>query len=678
MASTSKRLLWLTALTTASLAVTGCGGTPSRSPAAPVAATPNPSPTHRAPSAPPTPTPSPVDGAPGSATPSPVVQVDAPAQRFVLVTSDGSSTIRVSGRPVRFPGPVTDATVSPNGLDLAFVDGQGNIALARLDGTAVRVLTATDPAVRRAQPTFEDGGAEIVFTERGHDGVWRLKEVAVDGHDDLTDAELDPTVPETASDGGHDTTPSATWFQASHNEGARSVLLFEHRTPSGVLKVYVADRNQRGFGSYPLLPGRAPAVSPTGDRVAFIGAHGQIDVQSLPVPGRRPHPTQITWGAHPTGHLGWSPDGRQLVFSTRHDVQTVASTPIRRGDNPVRVVLDHPGVGSMGTVARPTVGVYAGSDPVTTAVAVSRAHYVDGPHLAMDDSDGFGLAAANNVILVGADDSSAAAPAIAMAGGGPILFVQGETLDPAVREEIVRLLKRPRGLHTHGTVDIVGSTSAVPESVAAEVAKLGFRVRRFDPEAAATDATAMRPGWNPEYVVVSADDLPALASSVGTTDPVLLTDGSAMPAATAAKLDRSHQEHGPLTTVYAVGEQAQAAVRSSWPGKRPLHVVDLGGSDPFANSLAAVQGLYDAPHRLAVAAVADWKDMVIASMVGPTLVVDERHGLEDAARTWLSSSQAAMRAVYVFGGSATLPASVGHAVYGDRYVVRRAPEDVAG
>ena len=180
---------------------------------------------------------------------------------------------------MRFPGPVTDAVVSPNGLDIAFVDGQGNIAVAHLDGTGVRALTATDAGVRRAQPTFEDGGAEIVFTERGSDGVWRLKEVAVDGHDELTAAKHDPTVPETESDGGHDTAPSAIWFQASHNETARSVLLFEHRTPRGLMKIYIADRNQRGFGASPLLPGRAPAVSPTGDRVAFIGSNGQIDVQ---------------------------------------------------------------------------------------------------------------------------------------------------------------------------------------------------------------------------------------------------------------------------------------------------------------------------------------------------------------------------------------------------------------
>ncbi len=135
---------------------------------------------------------------------------------------------------------------------------------------------------------------------------------------------------------------------------------------------------------------------------------------------------------------------------------------------------------------------------------------------------------------------------------------------------------------------------------------------------------------------------------------------------------------GSPPTVYAVGQQAQAAVRSSWPGKGTIRIVDLGGADPFANSLAAVQGLYDAPHRLGVTTVADWRDTMIATMVGPTLVVPQGPGLEEPARAWLTASEAAMRAVYVFGGAPALPATVGHAVYGDRFVVRRAPADIAG
>jgi hypothetical protein len=453
-------------------------------------------------------------------------------------------------------------------------------------------------------------------------------------------------------------------------------MVFEHRTARGPVTVYVADRNQRGFGAAPLLPGRSPAVSPTGDRVAFIGSNGEIEVQSLPVPGPRPHPARITWGAQPTGHLVWSPDGRRIAFSTAHDVESVASGPSRPGHNPARVLLRHPGVASMATVAPPTVGSYAG-DPVTTAVDVSRAHYVDGVDLPMDESAGLGISSATRVVLVGASDPSAAAPAAAMADGGPILFVRDGRLDPQVRDEIVRLLTPPHGAGIHPVVDIVGSTTAVPDAIASQLQGLGLKVRRFDPQTAAADAVSAVRGRFGSYVVVSATDLPAVVSSVGTDSPVLLTDGTTMPAATAAKIDRMPRS-GATPTVYAVGEQAQAAVRSAWPGKSSFRIVDLGGPDPYADSLTAVQGLYDAPDRLTVAPVTDWQSALVATMVGPTLVVDERQALGRAARTWLAASQPAMREVYVLGGSGELPDLVGRAVYGHRFALSSAPTDILG
>ena len=680
MPGVGKRVLWLTALTTASLAVTGCSAGPTAAPAAkapPSAATLKPSPTPRPiPSAatlPPRPSPSPA--APVVATPAPLAPVVLPRQPSVLVVSDGSSTVHVGGSQVRFPGSVTDAAVSPNGSRIAFIDGQGNVATAHLDGTAVRVLTSTDSGVRRAQPTFEDGGAEIVFSERGRDGVWRLKEVAADGHDNLTAGKHDPTVAETEHDHGHDTSPSATWFQASHDRTARSVMVFEH-TANGVAKVFITDRNQRGFAATALLTGRSPAISPTGDRVAFIGGNGQIEVQTLPLTDGTPVPYQVTWRAHPVGHLAWSPDGRRLVFSTRRSVDTVASTPGAPRGNPVQVVLHHPGVGSLGTRVRPTVGVYADPDPVAAAVAVSRAHFVDLRDAPMDGLGGLGVAWADQVTLLSADDPSAAAPAAAIAAGGPLLFVRDGRLDPRVRAEILRLLQAPRRMRMHGIVNVVGTPRAVPDSIATSLQALGLRVRRRAPASAAAARAAARRGYSEAYIVVSRTDLPAVVSSVAASTPVLLTNGSSMPAATAARIDKLGRYRGHPPTVYAVGMQAQAAVRSWWAGKRSFRVVDIGGPDPYANSLDAVQSLYDAPGRVAVTTMTSWQDALISTMAGPTLVVDEGRGLETAAQDWLTASEAALRGVYVFGGSAALPETVGHTVYGDRYEVTRAPEDI--
>jgi hypothetical protein len=677
MGSSGKCLVWLTALTSASLTLTGCHLPDGVSPAA--ANPPASSAADRSREVDTL-----VHRRHGMAAPRVPATVSAnapaavpPARESVLVISDGSDVVRVAGHAVRYPGSVTDAVVSPNGAVIAFVDGLGNIATARLDGTGVRVLTSTDPGVRRVQPTFEDGGSEIVFSERGHDGVWRLKEVAADGHDDLTADKPDPTVAETASDVGDDTAPSATWFQPSHTQAARSVLVFEHRTPRGRLEIYLADRNQRGFGSSPLLPGRAPAVSPTGEQVAFIGAAGQIHVERL-VDGKH-HATQVTWGARPTGHLAWSPDGRRIVFSTSHDVESVSSTPLRPRRNPLRIVLAHPGVASLGISTRLIVGTYPSTDPVQAALAVSRAHFVDGTDIPVDETSAEGISWADHVTLVSTADPTAAPAAAAVASGGPILFVRDGRLSPEVRDEILRLLQHPRHFGRPGTVDIVAGPTDVPDSIASELRAAHLRVRRFDPSTAATDAAAATAGgFYSTYVVVSRNDLPAIASSVSGTDPVLLTDGATMPPATAARLDRMPHDAGAPATVYAVGREAQAAVRSSWAGKRSFRIVDVGGRDRSGDSLAAVQRLYDAPGHLSVTTAASWSDLLIAGMVGPVLAVDGVHSLTPATRTRLAASQAVLRAVYVFGPSPALADTVGRAVYGGRYAVRRSPADITG
>lgn len=670
MSGAGKCLLWLTALATASLTLTGCQSSEAR-----LASTKDPTATSsgRAVRDPqPRSRPSHFREPTSPATPSPAAEGFAPEKPYVLVVSDGTDEVRVAGRDVRFPGPVSDAVVSPNGMVIAYVDGLGNIATARLDGTGVRVLTSADPGVLRAQPTFEDGGSEILFSERGHDGVWRIKEVAADGHDDLTSGRTDPTLEETVSDGGHDTAPSATWYQASHEDTAHSVLVFEHRTAKGAVKVYVADRNQRGFGASELLTGRAPAVSPTGDRVAFIGAGGQIHVQRIDA---RPRATQVTWGLHPTGHLAWSPDGRRLFFSTGTDVESVSSRPARPGRSPAHVVLHHPGVASPGTIAKPTVGAYAGTDPVRTALEISRAHFVDGTDLPDDEGAANGIAWADHVTLLSTDDPSAAAPAAAIAAGGPVLFVRDGRLDPRVRDEILRLLQRPRG-YGRGTVDVVGTTTDVAVSIVSELRAVHLRVRRFDPTDPAVAADGALVDRSSSYVVVSSTDLPGVASAATAGNPVLLTDGSTMPGPTAARLNRMWNDADAPATVYAVGREAQLAVRSSWPGKRSFTIVDVGGSDAGGDSLAALQVLYDAPGRLSVAPSDDWRSMLVAGMAGPALVVDPEQGLSPAETGWLAASQAVMRAVYVCGGSDSLPGLVGHAVYGARYVQRPAPTDI--
>lgn len=680
MARATRGCLWLTAIAAASLTTTGCHAAPNQD----AAAEPNParSPIH-APSA------STAVATRPSLLSTPVAPVWPLTQHTTppsgtgpalapgaLVLSDGSRMVRIGDHDVRFRGPVTDAAVSPNGTHLAYVDGHGNIAVARLDGTGARALTSTDHAVRRSQPTFEDGGSEIIFSERGADGVWRLKGLATDGHDDLAKKGREPTLVETKPDHGGDTAPSATYHQTSHTRSATSRIVFQHRTRDGVDQVYILDRNQRGPGASALLPGSSPAVAPTGDRVAFIEPNGQLAVQRLPLPaphGRpRPNPQQITWVARPTGHLAWSPDGTRLVFSTDHDVESVSATPVAPGSNPATVVSPRPGVAAWAGTATPSVGWYEASDPVAAAVRVSRAHFVDGRHAPMDDTSSVGVAWRDRVTLVSADDPSSAAVAATVAAGGPLLFTRGDGLDPRVAAEITRILRMPRGTGRSGTVDLVGGADAIPSGMEAAVRQLGFKTRRIDPSDAPSAAAKAARGRYETYVVVSSTDLAGVVAGMGTYDPVLLTEGSTMPAATARKLDHMPHYSGGRPTVYAVGVEAQSAVAAQWPGQHPFRVVDVGGQSPAADSLGVVAAVYDAPVSVAVSASA-WRDQLIASMIGPVLT--SGHGLEKGARSWLSLSEAALLGTYVVG-AAPLARTVGQATYGAGVDLVRDPRDI--
>ncbi|HMC72653.1 MAG TPA: hypothetical protein VKJ07_26095, partial [Mycobacteriales bacterium] len=82
----------------------------------------------------------------GSGSPAPVYTASVPT------ISDGTDKVVIGGVTVTFPSTVTDAAWSPDGTRLAYVDGDGNVATARSEGSGALVLTQAKPGVKRAQP----------------------------------------------------------------------------------------------------------------------------------------------------------------------------------------------------------------------------------------------------------------------------------------------------------------------------------------------------------------------------------------------------------------------------------------------------------------------------------------------------------------------------------------------
>ncbi|MEY9929979.1 dipeptidyl aminopeptidase/acylaminoacyl peptidase [Catenulispora sp. GP43] len=125
--SSSRRLLvTAAAATSVALLASACGKSAAQPGTAPVAAA-----THTSAAVPGSPA-SPATSASSTSPASPAPQYAAGAP----LISDGTATVTVAGTPVTFPTTVSEASWSPDGSRIAFIDGSGNVATARPDGSA--------------------------------------------------------------------------------------------------------------------------------------------------------------------------------------------------------------------------------------------------------------------------------------------------------------------------------------------------------------------------------------------------------------------------------------------------------------------------------------------------------------------------------------------------------------
>src|SRR5580658_3436536 len=64
-----------------------------------------------------------------------------------------------------------------------------------------------------------------------------------------------------------------------------------------------------------------PAFSPDGTQVAFTGEYdGNVDVFVIPAAGGVPK--RLTWHPAPDRVLGWTPDGKRIIFSSSRNAYT--------------------------------------------------------------------------------------------------------------------------------------------------------------------------------------------------------------------------------------------------------------------------------------------------------------------------------------------------------------------
>jgi hypothetical protein len=584
----------------------------------------------------------------------------APISAGAVLISDGTAVVRIGDRKVTFPTAVTDAVWSPDGSRIAFVDGDGNISTARPDGSSQVVLTQSKDKVARSDPAWF--GWRVFFTEKDAQGVSRLMQVTANGHreswldQDVTQAYLGEDWPETG-------TSQASTAVGSDFASELGEVAYERKTAKGA-EVWVVDVNQRTPYGVKVAEGTDPALSPDGRQVAFVGKDGQVSVAAVafPKPGKA---RQVTSGAASPTHLSWTADGSRIAYSTPSGIESVAAAG---GEQKPQSVSASPGVASYLLVARDRVERVTGADPVSTAIAASRHRYPTTRQYMPTEDD----RPANGVVLASATQPGYAlvAAQLTWMAHGPLLFTSGPSLDPAVKEEMQRILGKVDSAYGGDgpTVYLVGGEDLISAQTQQALAKLGYHTQRItgkDQVGIAAAAAKEVRGTDAALVVSAKDPALAAAAGAGTPAALVLSDGATLPQASKSALAGLYEG----VQIYAVGTAAQDAV-AGWSGKPikpavvPLSTGDGSGTAPLAEALAG------SPRWAVVADPASPTEVVIAISLahaygGPVLLAGAS-GVDAGMRDWLVESSGSVDTVLIVGAGVPAEAQVriGEAIAG--------------
>ncbi|GEM_PF-5978923 len=585
----------------------------------------------------------------------------------MLLVSNGTNTVVIGDRKVTFSTTVTDAAWSPDGSRLAFVDGNGNIATARPDGSGLLVLTQHADGVVRSRPAWS--GPLLIFAEKTGQGAWLLRQVAANasntsyqqgevqawlGEAHAVDGNTDHTIDE-----GAGSSPSAK----PDDRGNGKEVALQRQGAKGP-EVWVADLNQRTPYQSKLADGSEPALSSDGSKVAYVDPNGQIKVVDPTTQNAKP--VQITFRATSPSHLTWSPDGTHVAFQTPTEVQSVAADiPAGATANPSTQISATTGVPSYLRPQSDKVTRVTGADPVETSVAGSQLRWPTRKNAFQAQSD----SGATGVVLAGTTNLPAMLAGAQMVEWGPLLFTSGATLDPRTAAEITRVLGAVQPDSFVPTVTILGGTDVVSAQAENAVKALGYateRVNGADPYTMAVVA-AGKPADAKMVLVVDAADPAGYASAISdlgaySQQTVLLTNGSTLPDGVKTFLNGIPK----TTKVYAVGAGAQAALATSWSGRpSTLQVTPYVGANPGATTALLLKTYGGSAQHLVVVDKSSTTDLITAIGVArpygaPVLVVDSKAGIDDATRAWLDASSASINDVIIVDSAGAISADFAH------------------
>jgi hypothetical protein len=650
------------AMTSSLLLVTACGKSTPKA-----AATPQPTAATAAsmsPSSTPTPTPAFSDKVP--------------------TISDGSDTVLINGQPMKFPSIVTDAVWSPNGARLAYIDGDGNIAVTHLDGTHVQVLTKAVPGVKRTRPVWVEDSTGILFSEQGTDGRWKLRTIGTSassnrfntglaGNVEVQEADFSWGVGGGPTDNHDDTSPTVMTDPPVTNgvgTSTNQVMALQHQGATGP-EVWIQDSSGRNSFTQKLLDGSEPAVSSDGKKIAFVGTNGQISVVANTPDQPVDHsakPMQITFAADHPHNLTWSPDDTRVAFSTPADVESVsASVTAGATSNPAKQESAKPGTASYQSLSRPLiVNQFPVADPVAAAIAAAQRKWTTAKSVEEWGNPYSRRPIGATVVATG---STVEAEEAAARGGGPLFFTSPGKLDQPVADELDRLFgpcvaatlpDLPCGPGNRPTITLVGSTSEIPQGVEDSLKAKGYgthRVDTADPYSIGTPDPSTTP--SSVFVVDAASQASVVTALHAGT--VLLTNGSTVPATVQTYLNaldltgKKNNANGIPVKIYSVGSAATTAMASNWSGKQQTQVTNLVGADDASTALLVAKAGWTALYPPVLAPSLTGPAGISALVIGggSLLPLDPSNGLTADETALLDQSSIDLKSVTFAGNSSS-------------------------
>ena len=401
--------------------------------------------------------------------------------------------------------------------------------------------------------------------------------------------------------------------------------------------------------------------SPDGTKIAFIRTDSSAVPQVFTVGADGV--TGLTQVSHDTvgaSKPSWSPDGRYLAY-VQAPFPAIVEIPAA-GGAPVGGIPDADDPDWVPASAAGHIQREWGPDRISTAIAASQADFA-----AHGDTSDRRRSQAGAVVLARSDNFADAlgGAALAVHRGAPLLITPTAGLDPHVRDEIQRVLA------PGGTVYLLGGTGALSPAVAQSLS--GYNVVRLSGADRYATAVAIAKVVDPKpgsVLIATGDNFPDALSAGAVGEPVLLTHGTVMPAATAAYLNtlRPGDSSGAGTAIVTVGGPGAAALVSgyvnggmpNWPMQ--INYMKLAGATRYITSLMVAEYFDAADTDVAFATGASWPDALsggamIGHRGGPLLLVDPA-GIGADAMAYLRAQSSSLSMLHLLGGTGALPGTI--------------------